>query len=80
MNLPTLLLTSIQKESNGLTGYDLTKQIKEKWSAFWDASHQQVYRDLRKLKNDDMINETLEPQTGKPDRIRYPFLSVVRPI
>lgn len=71
MNLPTLLLASIQKESNGLTGYDLTKQIKEKWNAFWDASHQQVYRELKKLLEDNYIDEKLEPQNGKPDRIRY---------
>lgn len=70
MNLPTLILTAIE-ENDGLTGYDITKMIKEKWNSFWSASHQQVYRDLSKLEEIGFATTQLEPQSGKPDRIKY---------
>ncbi|NOI66892.1 PadR family transcriptional regulator [Vibrio sp. 99-8-1] len=70
MNLPTLILAAIE-ENDGLTGYDITKMIKEKWHSFWSASHQQVYRDLSKLEQIGFATTQIEPQSGKPDRIKY---------
>lgn len=45
-----------------VTGYDITKGCFGCWS------HQQVYRDLKKLKDSNLIRNQTIPQDGKPDR------------
>lgn len=46
------------------TGYNLAK-------LFPNVSHQQVYRELRYLEYYGALKSTVEPQTGKPDRLYY---------
>lgn len=71
MNLPTLLLACINQSENGITGYDLTKKFSQELFFFWSASHQQVYRELHRLAEQDYLSCRLEPQDGKPDRKIY---------
>ena len=70
MNLPTLILT-VLRENTPMSGYDIHKQLKESWNSFWTASHQQVYRELKTMKVNSLVADTLYPQDGKPDRIVY---------
>lgn len=71
MNLPTLLLACIKNNSQGCTGYDLTKKLTKELFFIWSASHQQVYRELNKLEEKRFIAGVVEPQDGKPDRKIY---------
>lgn len=59
----TLLMHSSQ------TGYALEQKMKD--SHLWQASHQQVYRNLHKLKHMNLLSSEIKPQEGKPDKIVY---------
>lgn len=65
--LPTHILLLLQQQS--LTGYDISKGMAE--SPVWRSSHQQVYRELTRLKDKGMLIHEVIPQTGKPDKKVY---------
>jgi DNA-binding PadR family transcriptional regulator len=53
--------------SNGSTGYELTKRV----SAYRNASHQQIYRELDRLEEKKLLTVKVQPQSGKPDKKIY---------
>lgn len=53
------------------SGYDLQKRFKEHLSFFWQASHQQVYKQLGQMNESGLITSTLTVQEGKPDKKVY---------
>jgi len=56
---------------NPCSGYDLAKRFDESVGVFWDASHQQIYRELGKLEADGHLTaETIE-QDGRPNKKIY---------
>lgn len=65
-NLQIVLLSKLSEQP--YTGYDLTKIIKQ---SPWQASHQQVYRELAKLERNIMVVCKEIPQQGKPDKKCY---------
>lgn len=69
--LPLHLLLSLRNKA--MTGYDLTKAMKTSYVR--RASHQQVYRELSKLNELGLVQFTIEPQDGKPDRKVYSITS-----
>ena len=69
MSLKHAILTLLETEEG--SGYDLLKRFKARLGFFWNASHQQIYSQLKSLHQDGLINCTLEPQQGKPDRKVY---------
>lgn len=72
MNLPTLVLATLKSNKRkAITGYDLTKIINDLKLFMWQASHQQVYRELGKLESSGLVTHTVVPQVGKPDRKEY---------
>lgn len=72
MNLPTLVLATLKSNKRkAITGYDLTKIINDLKLFMWQASHQQVYRELGKLEASGLVTHTVVPQVGKPDRKEY---------
>lgn len=53
------------------TGYELTQRFRSRLANVWNASHQQVYRELsRLLAEKKLLVEAIE-QSDKPDKKRY---------
>ena len=69
MSLKALLLTALSKEA--MTGYEITKGFSSAWGFIWQASHQQVYRELAKLEHSGFVSSTLIEQSSKPNKKRY---------
>lgn len=69
MSLPHVILTVLS--TRDATGYDITKEFSASIGYFWKASHQQVYRELNKMADQELVSCVLEPQEGKPDRKVY---------
>ncbi len=69
MSLPHVILTVLS--TRDATGYDITKEFSASIGYFWKASHQQVYRELNKMADKELVTCKLEPQDGKPDRKVY---------
>ena len=69
MSLPHVILTVLS--TRDATGYDITKEFSASIGYFWKASHQQVYRELNKMAQNEMVTCELQPQDGKPDRKVY---------
>jgi len=58
-------------ETEAGSGYDLLKRFKQRLGFFWQASHQQIYQQLKVMYQEELIDCTLEAQQGKPDRKIY---------
>jgi len=69
MSLTHVILTVLS--SREASGYDITKEFSQSIGYFWKASHQQVYRELNRMANDNLVTFQVEIQTGKPDRKVY---------
>ena len=52
-----------------MSGYDLAKTFDASIGFFWRASHQQVYRELARLRDRELVESTEVEQKGKPNRI-----------
>ncbi|KGQ34153.1 PadR family transcriptional regulator [Gallibacterium anatis] len=53
------------------TGYDISKKFSQTYGLIWQATHQQVYRELNLLEKQGLISFSLHFQQGKPDRKEY---------
>jgi len=58
-------------EQDNASGYDLHKRFQQHMGFFWQASHQQIYSQLKKLSEGGLILMTEHIQQGKPDRKEY---------
>lgn len=54
-----------------MTGYDIAKRFEERLRFVWHASHQQVYRELKKLEDEGLISHRLVTQEDRPDKKLY---------
>jgi len=52
-----------------MSGYDLAKNFDASIGFFWRASHQQIYRELGKLREKGHVKSEEISQSGKPNRI-----------
>ncbi len=52
-----------------MSGYDLAKTFDASIGFFWRASHQQIYRELGKLREKGFVKSQEIAQSGKPNRI-----------
>ncbi len=52
-----------------MSGYDLAKNFDASIGFFWRASHQQIYRELGKLREKGYVISNEVKQEGKPNRI-----------
>ena len=52
-----------------MSGYDLAKNFDASIGYFWRASHQQIYRELGRLREKGLVNSEEVNQEGKPNRI-----------
>ena len=69
MSLSHAILTALLDED--LTGYALAKQFDVSLGFFWQASHQQIYRELKGLYLAGSVSVLEVPQQGKPDKRVY---------
>ena len=53
------------------SGYDLAKRFDGSVGFFWDASHQQIYRELAKLEQANHITVEIIEQAGRPNKKNY---------
>jgi PadR family transcriptional regulator AphA len=69
MSLKHVILTLINHTPS--TGYEINKMFDQKIGYFWHASHQQVYPELAKLKQSNLLECEHIHQQDKPDRKLY---------
>lgn len=66
MSIAYAILVSLIHEPK--SGYDLAKQFDGSVGFFWQATHQQIYRELTKLEQQDWIVAEVIAQEGRPDK------------
>ena len=54
-----------------MTGYELAKTFDVSIGFYWKANHQQIYRELTKLKDRGHVEANEVVQTGKPNKLVY---------
>jgi DNA-binding PadR family transcriptional regulator len=69
MALSHAILAAIDDAS--CSGYDLAKKFDGSVGFFWNASHQQIYRELTKLEELGYIEATAIHQAHRPDKKNY---------
>src|SRR5579871_3359969 len=58
-----------------MTGYELAKTFDSSIGFFWKADHQQIYRELSKLRERGHIQGREVVQSGKPNKLVYTLTS-----
>jgi len=53
------------------TGYDISQAFQSSVGELWGASHQQIYKELGRLKTEGFVSLKKIPQRGKPDKKIY---------
>ena len=69
MALAHTILAALGNES--YSGYDLWKKFSQSIKCYWQASQQQIYRELGKLEKQGAIVSEIIPQEGRPDKKLY---------
>jgi DNA-binding PadR family transcriptional regulator len=54
-----------------MTGYELAKTFDVSIGFYWKANHQQIYRELTKLRDRGHVQASEVVQTGKPNKVVY---------
>ncbi len=69
MSLKHAILVLLEQKPG--SGYDLAQRFKGGIGHFWNASHQQIYQELKKLDSQMLVEFELQPQSERPDRKHY---------
>lgn len=69
MSVKFALLILLDKEP--ASGYDLAQRFNRGIGQFWQASHQQIYQQLKKSHAEGLLSFVVEKQTTRPDRKIY---------
>ena len=69
MALEHALLVSLSEQPG--TGIELTRRFDRSIGYFWRATHQQIYRTLKKLLDDELVSVESISQDGRPDKKVY---------
>ena len=69
MSLKFAVLAALHEQP--ATGYDLTRNFRTRMANVWNASHQQIYRELAKMTEEGLLQVEDVPQDGRPDRKLY---------
>ena len=69
MALTHAILVSLSEQSG--SGYELARRFDRSIGHFWRATHQQIYRTLRTMADDGLVQATEVPQQGRPDKKVY---------
>jgi DNA-binding PadR family transcriptional regulator len=66
MALSHAIMTALIEDE--MSGYDLARAFDQSLGFFWHASHQQIYRELRRLSEAGLVTSRVEEQQGRPNR------------
>lgn len=69
MSLKHAILVLLEQKPG--SGYDLAQRFKGGIGHFWNASHQQIYQELKKLSSQMLVEFEVQPQSERPDRKHY---------
>ncbi|MFR9751657.1 PadR family transcriptional regulator [Nocardia sp. 004] len=69
MALEHALLVSLTERAG--SGYELARRFDKSIGYFWSATHQQIYRVLKRMEKSGWVHSTAVTQTGKPDKKVY---------
>ena len=69
MSLKHAILVLLEQKPG--SGYDLAQRFKGGIGHFWNASHQQIYQELKKLDSQQLVEFELQSQSERPDRKHY---------
>ena len=63
MSLAHALLTSLLEQPS--SGYDLARRFDKSIGHFWQATHQQIYRELGRMEKAGWIRSDADPDAGR---------------
>ncbi|WP_055603814.1 PadR family transcriptional regulator [Streptomyces aureus] len=63
-----ILVSLLEKPGSG---YELARRFERSIGYFWTASHQQIYRVLKRMESDGWVDVRDVPQHGRPDKKEY---------
>ena len=69
MALKHAIMTALLEDN--MSGFELAKAFDASLGFFWRATHQQIYQELKKLADNDLLRSETIPQAGKPKKIVY---------
>ncbi|GAA3625150.1 PadR family transcriptional regulator [Streptomyces fenghuangensis] len=69
MALEHAILVSLLEKPG--SGYELARRFERSIGYFWTATHQQIYRVLKRMEADGWIDACDVPQRGRPDKKEY---------
>lgn len=69
MALEHAILISLSERAG--SGYELARRFEKSIRFFWAASHQQIYRTLKRMVEDGWVTGREVPQHGRPDKKVY---------
>jgi len=69
MALEHAILVSLSERPT--SGLDLAQRFDRSIGFFWSATHQQIYRVLRRMDEGGLVSSSTVPQRGRPDRKVY---------
>ncbi|GAA2464742.1 PadR family transcriptional regulator [Actinocorallia cavernae] len=69
MALEHAILVSLLEKPG--SGYELARRFERSIGYFWTATHQQIYRVLKRMENDGWVDARDVPQQGRPDKKVY---------
>ncbi|AGM02930.1 PadR family transcriptional regulator [Amycolatopsis keratiniphila] len=69
MALEHAILVSLSERSG--SGYELTRRFEKSIGLWWSATHQQIYRVLKRMEDAGWVTVDQVAQSGKPDKKVY---------
>jgi DNA-binding PadR family transcriptional regulator len=63
-----ILVSLLEKPGSG---YELSRRFERSIGYFWTATHQQIYRVLKRMEGDGWVEVREVPQEGRPDKKEY---------
>ena len=69
MALEHAILVSLMERSG--SGFELARRFDRSIGYFWSATHQQIYRSLRRMHDVGWLDATVVGQAGRPDKKVY---------
>ncbi|WP_317441800.1 PadR family transcriptional regulator [Streptomyces collinus] len=69
MALEHAILVSLLEKPG--SGYELARRFERSIGYFWTATHQQIYRVLKRMEDDGWVDARAVPQQGRPDKKEY---------
>ncbi|MFE0192458.1 PadR family transcriptional regulator [Streptomyces sp. NPDC058989] len=76
MALDHAILVSLLEKPG--SGYELSRRFERSIGYFWTATHQQIYRVLKRMESDGWIDVREVPQQGRPDKKEYSVAALGR--